>query len=451
MSIVINNGIAEITVKTSSSDIINYFSQLPEAVRALQVVKTLEVGSLVLSRVSNYNDCDYVNSKVNDILSHILVKFSSLESTLCKNLQEALDPIKIGSPLSIASKLLANQSEIAATKLTEILRNTQDNLSKELLKIQTCTQTLDKSLDPTNKLGYLSAVIKTIDSFDSNLTQQFSDTNTNSLVSKLQNTINQNFGNDGAALRSLESKLQLDRATPLGQLYFGLKEEITLLRDAFMVMQGEEAAAEYSTSKGFDFEAVVFGVLQEIAKTHSDLTEDISKVSEAVSGSKKGDFSYTLLDSGNRLVLDAKNYKKLSSLKNMLDYLREAMKERNAAIGILVAPDEESLQKQIGSWNCYEGDKIITTLDNLEISIKFCKYYCRLKTNNTQVINSSLIKEKLEILLRKVKELSNVKTKLSKLSTGVTASISEIQNSLDLLKDDFLNSLTDLDNMLVKS
>lgn len=433
----------------SSPEVVSYISSIPESLRIQECIRIFEIGCLVLSKVDTHKEFDYLNNRVNHILSQVNDKFSFLDSFISKTLRESLDPTVSGNPLNKANELLISNSAIATAKLDEVIKFSHSWLARELEKLQLQCNSLDKAMDPTNKAGHISQLLTCISEFDKNLATQFSEYNTESLLNKIQKAVSQYLGNDSPLTKSIEAKLSLDAASPLGQYLSTLKAEITLLRDAVMTLKGEKEISENTTIKGFDFEPVVFGVLQEIARPYGDVIEDVSKTAEAISLSKKGDFIYTLLDSNSKVVLDAKNYKKLTSLKVMLDYLREAMHERDSLIGIIVAPDSDSLQKQIGSWNIYEGNKIITSLENLEITIKFCKHYLRFKSaENSSEFNAALFKEKLEILQRKIKEISNVKTKLSKLSTGVTSSISEIQTLLDQLKDDLAVSLVEFEKIL---
>lgn len=421
----------DLHLKVSSSEVINFLLSFPEEIRVQQSIKMLEIGALVLSRVDSHRDVDYLNNKLTKVLDEVGQKFSSLELQFKNILAQSLDPAVAGNPLNKANELLILNSQTANMRFEEMLKFFQSWISKEVEKLQDHCFTLDKSIDPTNQNGYLAYLIKSISDFDENLNRQFLESNTESLLYKIQKVSSASF----------------DTSSPVGQLIGSLKAEITSLRDAVMSLRGEKEIEEVSTIKGFYFEEIVYSALQEIAKPYGDLVEDVSKTVEVITQSKKGDFLYSLLDSNSRLVIDAKNYKKFSSLKAMLEYLKEAMKTREASFGILVAPDEESLQKQIGSWNFYEGDKIITTLDNLEITLKFAKYFLKTKSikEDPGKIDLSSFKDKVEILQRKIKDISNIKTKLSKLSNGVTSSISELQGLLDQLKDDFSNSLNEFE------
>jgi len=210
-----------------------------------------------------------------------------------------------------------------------------------------------------------------------------------------------------------------------------------------MKMAGQQELIEQTTIKGFVFEDVVFERLQKIAHPYSDVIEDTTLKVEAVSGSKKGDYVYHISALKQAIVIDAKNYNKLKSLPAILGYLKEAIQQRDCKFGIIVAFDEESLLKKVGSWNVYENC-IITPINSLEISIKYAKYVMQLQDSSGQITNPGVIKQKLGTVERKLKEISVLKSKLTKLNNGVISSVADIQDGLDGLKQDIETSLQEI-------
>ena len=127
----------------------------------------------------------------------------------------------------------------------------------------------------------------------------------------------------------------------------------------------------------------------------------------------------------------------------MLEYIKEATHERFCKFGVIVAPNADSLQKQIGSWNVYDNC-IITPIDSLEISIKYAKYVMQYQEASTQNANFGVVKQKLSNVERKMKEVSSLKSKLTKLSNGVVASVADIQDTLEGLRYDIQVALQEI-------
>ncbi len=224
---------------------------------------------------------------------------------------------------------------------------------------------------------------------------------------------------------------QLDSGSPLARLHNSIRTEILGLRDAVVREDAISEVIQHTTLKGAEFEEEVWTRLQAIAKPLSDMVEDTRTKVEAVSGSKKGDYVYES-DGVGRIVIDAKNHNRFGSLPAMLTYLKEAILQRSSGFGIIVAPDASCLQKQIGEWNVYE-DKIITTLDLLEVSIRYAKFVLAYRRDSGRS-DPVKLRGSLAAIRRKMKDFATMKSKLTKLQNGVAASVDDIKNLLDSTK-----------------
>lgn len=440
---IVDNCLEISNLQLHNQEIINYLKNFEPEDQISELVKIMEVGATVMSRVAASQEVDYVNARISETLNYVQERFFKFDQQMRQSLEFHLNPVKADSFLAQATGIINTQSEKVQAALAEVLRAAQDSISKEAQKIEEGRSMLDRRMDPTNTTGYLSAIIQKMDQFNSSLASQFNETDTASFVGKLKQMVDDHFGDDGKVLNLIDSKLQLEGQTPLNQVYTGLRQEITLLRDAIMKLIGQQEMLQSTTKKGFPFEAEVFEKLQEIAKPYSDVVEDTSLKVVALSGSKKGDYVYHLAGSETSIVIDAKNYNKLKSLPAMLAYLKEAMKERGSKIGVIVAPEAKNLQKQIGSWNIF-GSCIITCLDHMEVAIKYAKFILRAEETEAKGLNVGLVKHKLDTVQRKMKEFTTVKSKLTKLANGVTTSVTDIQTVLDNIKQDVNEKLEDI-------
>jgi len=443
-------------LRFTSPEILAYFRDLTPMSRREEAIKAFEIGISVMSRMQQTQNLDFIEAKFNEIMCRVQDHFHGFDAHMHTILDNNLNPEKAGSFLSQAHTLIGAQADKVNASLTQALRDTRETISNEATKIQLSREQLDRKMDPSNTFGYLATIINKIDQFDRQLNQQFSETDTASFVGKLRKIVDQHFGEDGQVLSLIEKQLAIDpnsltsTSTPLNQVYHGLRQEISLLRDTVMKMAGQQEMLEQTSKKGFPFEDIVYAELQRIAHPFGDVVEDTSLKVEAISGSKKGDFVYHLADTDHSIVLDAKNYGKLKSLPAMLQYLKDAMHDRSSKIGIIVVPNKRNLQKQIGSWNVY-GKSIITPLDSLEVSIKFAKFSIQLHNSDAKSINTGLVQQKLETVQRKMKEISSVKSKLTKLSNGVAASIVDIQENLDIIRADINEKLLEIQTEFKKS
>lgn len=451
---------AEIDIDYDSVFIRNFVSRSPELLKYFKSVeggsiaqrldKLLEIGALVLNRVETNQELDYVEGRIKETLSLVQENYRDLLNKMTDQLEASLNPNHSGSFLQQTQKLILDQTQYISQSLIEVLRSAQIKIEESASKVDTGRFELDRKFDPNNKVGYLNQLIEQINGFERKINSQFSETDSASFVGKLKTNLNNHFGENGQVLSLIESKFQLNGSTPLNQVYCNLKQEISSLRDLLMKLIGQQELLQETTKKGFPFEHLVFEKLQDIARPFNDLVEDTSLKVVAISGSKKGDYVYSLFGTDTKIVLDAKNYNKLKSLPAMLAYIQEAMIERDAKFGIIVAPDVASLQKQIGSWNVY-GSIIITPIDYLEMSIKYARYALQFEVTTQDSLNSALIKQKLDLVQRKIKEVTSIKTKLTKLSNGVVTSVDELQKILDALKSDISDALTEVEKEFLKA
>jgi len=442
---IVDNCLEISNLQLHNQEIVNYLKNFEPEDRGIELIKIMEVGATVMSRVTASQEVDYVNAKVSETLNYVQDHFHQFDQQMRESLEAHLNPVKADSFLAQATGAINLQSEKVQAALSEVLRSAQDSITREAQKIEEGRSSLDRRMDPTNTTGYLSALVRKMDQFDTSLASQFNETDTASFVGKLKSSVDEHFGSDGKALQLIQELLlvDMDGNSPLGQVYVGLKGDIAALRDVVMKLIGQQEMLQSTTKKGFPFEEKVFDRLQEIAKPHSDVVEDTSLKVVALTGSKKGDYVYYLAGTDTSIVLDAKNYNKLKSLPAMLSYLKEAMKERGSKIGIIVAPEARNLQKQIGSWNVF-GSCIITCLDHLEVAIKYAKYILRVQETEAKGLNVGLVKHKLDTVQRKMKEFTTVKAKLTKLANGVTTSVADIQTVLSNIKQDVNEKLTDI-------
>lgn len=439
-------------LKVTNKEITTYFLALPMSQRLETFLKVLEMGVIVCSRITASSDLDYVEKKLAETTSVIDVKFQKLTSDLQSLLNSALNPVVDSSYLGQASKVLHQQSQSISNNLTQLISNTQLLIDQELSKLTQEYRALDSRLDPHNTAGYVSILLSRIVQFEQCLNSQFVETDTASFVGKLRTLLETHFGQNGAILQLLETKLRVDfeGTTPLGQVFHGLKAEIASLRDAVMQHIGQQTILEQTTQKGFVFEDKVFDHLQIIAKPHGDRVDDVTLKAEAITQSKKGDYIYIFSDTNKSVVLDAKNYNRLKSLPAMLTYIKDAMQERNANFGIIVAPTEESLQKQIGAWNVY-GSIIITCLDHIDVALKYAKYSMELQSSEASNVNVALLRYKLSELDRKLRDITTIKSKLTKMTNGIISSTSELHTLLDDLKYQIGTLTSEIDDELKKT
>jgi hypothetical protein len=149
-----------------------------------------------------------------------------------------------------------------------------------------------------------------------------------------------------------------------------MREQVTELKAEVARLRAEkekvaEVAAEHerSTAKGRPYEEAVFEAVDAIAGAHGDLAEAVGD--ETGTGGRKGDVIVGLDGCSGparaRIVIEAKHSQ--VSRKVALEYLDEAMAQRDAGFGIWVVPSEETLPARTLPLREVNGNKLFVVYD----------------------------------------------------------------------------------------
>lgn len=183
----------------------------------------------------------------------------------------------------------------------------------------------------------------------------------------LSDVIARHFGGDGTVIRE---HFNPDReGSPLHALREYLDRTLVEIRDALNAREAaREAAAREAargTRKGRDFEARCGDDLDLAARPYSDVVERTGDASGRAGKSKKGDFVAILNGGGQRIVFEMKDTASIGHAM-IRGELKEAMDNRDAAYGVLVARSRASLPGSVGWFNEYDGNKLVCAVEDGE-------------------------------------------------------------------------------------
>ena len=179
----------------------------------------------------------------------------------------------------------------------------------------------------------------------------------------VSDVIARNFGGDGAVIRE---HLNPDReGSPLHSLREYLNRTLAEIRDAINAREAAREVAARGTQKGRRFEEQCKDGLEEAARPYSDAIDPTGDVAGRAGKSKKGDFVATLDGSGKRIVFEMKDVDSIGPTRIKAE-LKEAMDNRDAAYGVLVARSRASLTGGTGWFNEYDGNKLVCALEDAD-------------------------------------------------------------------------------------
>ena len=195
-------------------------------------------------------------------------------------------------------------------------------------------------------------------------------------------------------------------------------------------------------------------MLRNFAKSNGDIVVDWHNKKGSLGNSLKGDYVYTVSELGKNIVLDMKDYTtNLGLRKDCLNYLDEAMPNRDAEYGILVSKRKSALSKEVGMFQEYDGNKLIIALtasddedaltedEILTVAIKWARLRLRSKSGT---LDAGKIIEKMKNIEIQLKRFATIKTKctaISSTSGDIESLADEIGSAIKENLDEIINSL----------
>lgn len=409
---------------------VEYLSRFPEALE-----NAINIGVYVLSSVQTSKDMDVVKEQVKNLMDGVKNTFEQLElkygniiETSTKSQIEGMFNVDI--PTSYPKKFgefMNNTAREFNGELSALL----EKITSEASRIEKHTSEEDGSV-----FDRMKKAIGLVDEF---IQKNFNDTNTEGFAFKAKLMMEDLLGKVDARMTELIRKETSESMKPL-------TESVNALRELVAEEKGKAEVFELTTAKGFAFEEELMFKLEEVAKPNGDVVQNTALLTE-VSGSKKGDFLYTLSGSGTKIVIEAKD-KETVSLKNSLDYMKQTMTERVVSFGILVAKSPEQLQKQIGRWNIYDN-VIICCADDIEMTLRTARVLLQMRSvKQGEGINIGEIETKMKKIMTEMKRFAAVKSKLTNISTSISTSTTEIKNEIESIQEDVLNAVSDVETEL---
>ncbi|KAA3613607.1 MAG: hypothetical protein D8M58_17145 [Calditrichaeota bacterium] len=365
--------------------------------------KVIAIGSFVKSKVEMVMDTDFIESRVKDMTHGFQSQMQLIQKEMIQEVDKNFDPAQKESYTARMNRFFQEKSrefnEAAEKAIGELIN--QNKLVKE--KIQ-------GSLDPDIKSSYLGQLIDFVDTFKGDIEKRFDVKQAGSLTHDLKKMLVDQFGKDGELLQSVEKRFSLDSSDSFASQVFkkleDIKQEVKATKSA---AEAEELIIQSTPKKGFAFEDVLENTLEDLAATRGDIVENLSTTAGDVTRSKKGDFNYTISSIGKKIAIEAKS-KAMPALKNVLVDIKLTKENRNADYVIYLTEHEDQLHKQVGLFQEYDDDKLITHFGLLEIALKVAVSRLILENNEIDGIDRSEVENEINAIINSIKSFRSIKT-----------------------------------------
>ncbi len=379
-------------------------------------IEAVEMGVAVLQRVEAGREIEFVRRKFESFASQLEKKVEDLENTFKEQVTGTLNLEKDGSA--------ARRLVIKFEELHEAVRRGIQEARKELQDDQRSLENfmngfekkMFQCLNPGDRTSFLGKVMEELKSyFDPR-------------AGKVPELLDQrlSFEKEDSPFQRFAKQVQLEVSE--------LKKEIEAYRTALLKEEEVVTEKERGTAKGFEFEDEFEAKLHEIARPHGDEVERVSTVAQQ-GKTKAGDFVYKFKE-GGRAAIDTKN-EAMTSLKRYREILDSAMKARDAGYGMIIAKDPSQLQQQVGEWNEYEGNKLITSLPYTEIAINWARLRMKIGEKAREGVDVESLQTEIQKIEASLKSLRTVRGE----STSIEKSKDKILQVVDAMEKQIKESI----------
>jgi len=313
-----------ITITISDKEILDLLSNYDSSKRELMIIKALKVGLIALKDIETVGNVDYVEKEFQKFKGDLDKEFLHLKDEFQNKLEET--------------------DELIQKKLTD-------------------------NFDP--ETGIMSRVMKQYLGDGGKLSDLFNEENNTSAVSKIKKILSDYFDTDASRVVKL-----LDPNNPESPLNSFKKELTDRLIAIEKEIKAKESAKEATkvetekgTQKGIIYQDQVFAEIEKIASIFGDTCLPTGNEAGQLLNSKLGDTVLTLNSDQTggatlKIVFEAKDERMY--LRNLLDELEGAKKNRNAGYAVGVISTKETLRdvkEAIETFRVYPRNKSICILD----------------------------------------------------------------------------------------
>jgi len=439
-------------IEIKSKDVEKYMDNavVNEGDTGIVVNNLLELAVDILNRVGVSKDVDFVKKEVQGMVSRMSDNIRMFENTMVETVERLL--IKSGEALNIdVEGSIMNKSKswlrdelvkikTGAVESSKIIIEAAQKASKEdISSIEKGIKDTADNFNPDLETSYLAKLKAVIVTTESSIRILLNPANTGGFAYQLNTKIMEYFGANSPVLHSVQTLLNNQQNI--------FTEELTKLREEIAQRVGIDETMEKTAIKGFAFEDEVEKFLNEFATNTSDIA---TRVSLDSSRGKKGDFIYEFEGFDERVVIECKD--ESIGLKPIFKYLDEAMENRECKFSIVVTKKDEQLPNASNGFNFYLGDKLFCSMNTLGIALRFYKIYFAVKAKKVDAgeVDRAIIKDTIEGIRNELRNIQNVKTKLTGIDKYVSGEAEKIKTIVDNMQSGIFIFLSTIETEISK-
>ena len=185
-------------------------------------------------------------------------------------------------------------------------------------------------------------------------------------------------------------------------------------------------------------------MLEGFASINGDLVEDLTKSTGNIKGCKKGDINYTVKSINKVIAIEAKNRNDSTPPKKIIEDMQKVKVNRNADFVIYMFASENQLHKQIGDFQLYDNDKLVTHFALWQVALKVIIAIMKMENSELDGIDKNAVEKEILTVQNSIKSFRTVKTS----ANNIKAEAEKILSNSDDIKNQISNSLNNLEQLL---
>jgi len=397
-----DNAVTFENLQSHDPEVVGFFTEMPVESLGELAARAMTVGVLGLRAMGTAGRMEIVEKEFLTLTQRFSSCLAEVERRLTDRVDRTFDPdraesvsARLSNTISQANRATATTIEEAKTQLQQLIGDsfnpelTTSCVFQILRKLDDTRAQLDRSFDPAVEGSHLARLVAEVSAF---------------------------FGEDGSVGEVIQSQVSPVKEEVLAALQS--------LRDALV---GQAAAAQVRRKtplSGSDFEADVAAVLRSVARGYGDIVEEVAVHAGDAGSSKTGDFVVQLRE-GPRFVVEAKdcsNPVPLRGDRGLLATLRSSMLNRASGFAIGVMRDAAGFPKEVGSFNEYDGDKILCVFgpdgDLLEAAYRWARTTLLLTLADRRGVDVAAVEAGIDEARRALREISRIEGKAKAIAKG---------------------------------
>lgn len=390
------------SLESHDPEVVGFFTEMPVESLGDMACRALTVGVVGLRAMGAAGRMEVVEREFLTLSQRFTSSLDAVERRLTEKVDRTFDPDRAESVSARLSHTIAQASRANATTIEEAKAQLQ--------------RLIGDSFNPELTTSCVFQIIRKLDEIRAELDRSFDPAVEGSHLARLVAEVSAFFGEDGTVGEIISAQVSPVKSEVL--------TAFQSLRDALV---GQVAAAEVrrrTPLSGSDFEHDVETVLRSVARGYGDVVEPVGVIAGDAGLAKTGDFVVQLRE-GPRFVVEAKDCSSPVTLRGgrgMLATLQSSMVNRTSRFAIGVMRDPTGFPKEVGSFNDYDGDKILCVFgadgELLEAAYRWARTALLLTVADRRGVDVAAVEAGIEEARRALREMSRVEGKARAIAKG---------------------------------